>query len=116
LRCQWWRLMMASMFASGSTWLCLVVGVVVLAEAAVLFVLRVGSGTGAERRGPRGQLPMLVSLGVALISGSVARLVGLSGAGLTVAFLIGAIGAVGALVFAIRSLGALRRGASPSQK
>jgi hypothetical protein len=106
---------MASMFASGSAWFCLSVGVVLLVEAAVFFVLRRRPGGG--RRGPRGgQWPMLLSMGVMLISGSVARLGGLNGAGMTAAFLVGVASAVATIVFAIQSLDARRRTAPPSQE
>ncbi len=106
---------MASMFASGSAWFCLIVGVAVLVEAAVFFVLRRRPGGGG--RGPRGgQLPMLVSMGVMLISGSAARLGGLTGAGMTAAFLVGTAGAVATLVFATRSMRARRRAAAASRE
>lgn len=101
-------LIMSSMFASGSAWLCLIVGVVILVEAAAFCVLRGRPGT--RRRGPRGdQVPMLVSMGVTLLSESVPRLTGLSGAGMTVALLVGVAGAVATLVFATRSFDAQRR-------
>lgn len=106
---------MAGMFASGSAWFCLIVGGALLVEAAVFFVLRRRPGSG--RRGPRGgQLQMLLSMGVMLVSGSVARLGGLAGAEMTAAFVVGAVGAVATLVFAIRSLGAQRRAAPALRK
>jgi len=97
-------LIMSSMFASGSAWLCLIVGVVILVEAVAFCVLRGRPGT--RRRGD--QVPMLVSMGVTLLSESVPRLTGLTGAGMTVALLVGVAGAVATLVFATRSFDAQR--------
>lgn len=98
------------MFDSGSAWFCLIVGIAVLVEAAVLFVL--GRRPAGGRRGPLGgQWPMLLSMGVMLTSGSVAHLGRFTGAGMTAAFLVGVVCAVATIVLAIRSLDARRRAA-----
>jgi hypothetical protein len=107
---------MAGMSASGSAWFCVVVGVLLLVEAAVFFVGHRRPGSDAGRRGPRGQVPILALSGVMLISGNVTRLAGSSGAVSTVADLIGTVAAVSILIFAIRYLRALRRGARPSRE
>jgi hypothetical protein len=102
------------MFASGSAWFCLVVGLALLAEAALIPVLRRRRDSG--RLGARtGQRPMLVSMGVMLLSESVPRLAGLSGAWTTTAFLVGLAGAVTTLVLATRSLDAQCRTAPPRE-
>jgi len=107
--------MMASMFASGSSWFSLIVGVAILVEVAVVTAVRRRTDSG--RRTPHGgQRLMLLSLGVMLISGSVARLGRLTGAEMTCAFLVGMASALLAIVFAIRSLDTRRGTARPSRE
>jgi hypothetical protein len=104
-----------TMFATGSDWFCLIVGVALFVEVAALLVVRRRPGGG--KGGPRGdQVPTLLSIGVALVSGSASRLVGLTGAPMTAATVVGLAGAVATLVFATRSLRMLRRAAPPSQE
>lgn len=103
---------MASMYDSGTAWFCLIVGAALVVEAAVLVVLRRRPGGG--RRGPRA--PMLLSMGVMLLSESVSRLGRLTGAGKTAASLVGMAGAMTTIVFAIRTLDARRRAAPQSQE
>ncbi len=104
---------MASMFASVSAWFCLIVGVMLLIEAAAFVVL--DRRPGGRGRGPRGGGRLtLWSMGVMLVSGSVARLGRLTGAGMTATFLVGVAGAIATIVLAIRSLDARRRATAPS--
>ena len=106
---------MTSVFDSGSAWFCLIVGAAILVEAAVLFVLH--RRPGGKRHGPSGgQVPMLLLMGIMLLSESVPRLGKLTGVGMTAALLIGVASAVATLVFAIRLSDAQRRAAPPSQE
>jgi hypothetical protein len=103
---------MAGMFTSGSTWICLIVGVVALVAAAVLFASRGRLGGG--RRGPRGnQWPMLLSIGLMAISSSVAQ-AGKSTSVKKTAALLVIVASVATIVFAIRLLYAQRQAASRS--
>ena len=108
---------MASVFAAGSSWFVLAVGVSLFAEAAVLFVLRRRTGNaGSGRLDHRGsQLPLLMCMGLTLITGGVTQLRAWTGAGMTAMFVVGTAAAVATLVFAIRSLRELRRDAPPSK-
>ncbi|MEV7393712.1 MULTISPECIES: hypothetical protein [unclassified Streptomyces] len=104
--------MMAIMFSASSAWFGLVVGVALLLEVAVLFVL--GQRRDEAKRRPRNrQLPMLLCLGVMLATSGAARLRGWTGTGMTVAFGVGMVAAAATVVFAIRSLAA--RASAPSR-
>ena len=103
---------MASMFSTGLAWFGLALGIALVAEAAVIFVLR-------RRRTGGSQLPMLLCMGVMFTSRSAASLRGWTGPGMTTVFAVGMLAAVAAIVFATRSLvshaSAQRRALPPSQ-
>lgn len=95
-------LIMTSMITTGLAWFSLIVGVALLAEAAVFVLSRRPYG---GRHGPRGGpwWPMLLSTGVMLISESAARLDRLTGAGLMAALLVEVASFVATVVFVIRA-------------
>jgi hypothetical protein len=109
---------MASMFSTGSAWFGLAVGIALLVEAVVFFVLRHRPGS-ARRRAGGGALPMLLCMGVMFTSRGAASLRGWSGAGMATVFLVGMVAAVATVVFAARSLvsraSARRRTVPPSR-
>jgi hypothetical protein len=94
---------MASVFHTGSSLFGLAVGVLLLLEAAVFFVLR-NRRNRMEVRPRYQQLPMLLCMGVMLTSGSAARLRGWTGTGMEAVSLVGMVAAGMTIVFAIRSL------------
>ncbi|MET7684268.1 hypothetical protein [Streptomyces sp. NPDC005423] len=97
--------MMTIMFSASSAWLGLVVGVALLLEVAVLFVI--GQRRDEAKRRPRSrQVPMLFCMGVMLATSGAARLRGWTGIGMTVVLGVGMVAAVATVVFAIRSLAA----------
>ncbi|MEW2116983.1 hypothetical protein AB0945_17655 [Streptomyces sp. NPDC005474] len=108
---------MADMFATGSAWFGLAVGVGLLLEATALFALRHRPGRVKQRAGDR-QLPMLLCMGVMLTTSSAARLRGWTGNGMTAVFLIGMAAAAATIVFAVRSLAARasQRGTTPPSR
>jgi hypothetical protein len=110
-------LIMADMFATGSAWFGLAVGVGLLLEVTAFVALRHRPGRVKRRAGDR-QLPMLLCMGVMLTTNSAARLRGWTGNGMTVAFLIGMAAAAATIVFAVRSLAARasRRGTTPPSR
>jgi hypothetical protein len=109
---------MASMLSTGFAWFGLALGIALLVEAAVFFVLRHRPGS-ARRRTGGGQLPMLLCMGVMFTSRSAASLRGWTGPGMATVFLVGMLAAVATVVFATRSLvsraSAQRRAVPPSQ-
>lgn len=96
---------MADMSATGSSWFCVILGVAILAEVAVLFVR---GRTATAKHTPRGQLPMLASMAVMLITQGGSRLARLHGPEMAIATVVELGGAAGTLYFAIQSKRALR--------
>ncbi|MBR7839164.1 hypothetical protein KDL01_38230 [Actinospica durhamensis] len=109
---------MASMFSTGFAWFGLALGIALVVEAAVIFVLRHRPESASRRRGG-GQVPMLLCMGVMFTSRSAANLRGWTGPGMTTVFAVGMLAAVATIVFATRSLAsrasAQRRALPPSQ-
>jgi drug/metabolite transporter (DMT)-like permease len=106
---------MADMFSSFSSLFSLTVGVVLLVEATVFAVRR--RRPGHPKRGPGDtQWPVLLSLGVMLVIGSLARLAKWTGAPMTATLVVGVACIVAALVFTIRSRDARRRAAAEGRQ